>query len=392
MPSPGSAPRRGVFSDASSRTQTRSQHPDQLCPQLLSLQGSGSSLQPRLPRRSRIPSPRASLQEKHRSFPHPELSPLRAGAAAIPHVRPAARVGEMLGSAARSRTPPASNHRASFGDREVSRRSPPASLGFRAAPSPIMAQMPAAAGGSGSAEVGAMTQEIMRQIRRRRGAESGRGGEAAASFRPTPAPPLLSTAAGVRAHAPPAALTHPGGTAAPGRGDNFSPPRVHPSPWVPRQGGEREAELRLGHHRDDASGVHPAPPHHPPLGLWPLCRPAASPRTGHPGFQLCLSPAGLRGLPNPPVPRLPTGKQPLLSGETEARRHQARPRLLVVTEPEKEARSPGSCLHLHPKLIYEVVFPHSAVPVTGGVASAFSGPGHWRLPLHPAAEEGSFCC
>lgn len=52
---------------------------------------------------------------------------------------------------------------------------------------------------------------------------SGRGGEAAASFGPPPAPPLRSTAAGLRAHAPPAALTHPGGTAAPGRGDNFNP-------------------------------------------------------------------------------------------------------------------------------------------------------------------------
>lgn len=60
---------------------------------------------------------------------------------------------------------------------------------------------------------------------------SGRGGEAAASFGPPPAPPLRSTAAGVRAHAPPAALTHPGGTAAPGRGDNFNPPSgyIHPS-------------------------------------------------------------------------------------------------------------------------------------------------------------------
>lgn len=126
----------------------------------------------------------------------------------------------------------------------------------------------------------------------------------------------------------------------------------------------------------------------PPLGLSLLCCPAGSPWTRRPGLERCLSSAGLLLLPNLPVPQLPTGKQPLLPGETEAGRHQTCPRLLFVTELEREARSPGSCVHLHPKLIYKVDFPCRAVPVTCGVASAtgspFAGPARWGLHPHPA--------
>lgn len=54
-----------------------------------------------------------------------------------------------------------------------------------------------------------------------------------------------------------------------------------------------------------------------------------------------------------------------------------------MTQPVREARSPGSCVHLHPKLIYKVVFPGRTAPVTCGAAkvtgSPFAGPAHWWL-------------
>lgn len=106
--------------------------------------------------------------------------------------------------------------------------------------------------------------------------------------------------------------------------------------------------LHLGHHWDYDSGVHPAPTHHPPLRLSLLCLPTGSPWTGRPGFEQFLSSSGLLLLPNLPVPQLLTGKQ---LGETEAGRHQTCPRLLLATELETEARSPGSCVHLRSKLI-----------------------------------------
>lgn len=59
-----------------------------------------------------------------------------------------------------------------------------------------------------------------------------------------------------------------------------------------------------------------------------------------------------------------------------------------MTQPVREARSPGSCVHLHPKLIYKVVFPGRTAPVTCGAAkvtgSPFAGPAHWwlRPPQH----------
>lgn len=111
--------------------------------------------------------------------------------------------------------------------------SPQPWLGQAAAPARCRLRVAVAA-----AEVGAMTQEIMRQIRRRRGAASGRGGEAAASFGPTPASPPPFTqhrSWGAGTHTP-GCSDSPGVTAAPGRGDNFSPPRVHPSLLLPGMG------------------------------------------------------------------------------------------------------------------------------------------------------------
>lgn len=67
-----------------------------------------------------------------------------------------------------------------------------------------------------------MTQEIMRQIRRRRGAVRGRGEEAAVSFGPTPAPPDVAPPLRCR-NSPPGALSHPGGHGSAGLGRGFNP-------------------------------------------------------------------------------------------------------------------------------------------------------------------------
>lgn len=95
-----------------------------------------------------------------------------------------------------------------------------------------------------------MTQEIMRQLRRRRGALRGRGEEAAVSLGPTPAPPDVAPQ-GTRTPGP---LSQPGGTAL------VLTPSLLLSPMgVSRHGEEREVGLHAGKHQGDGSGVPPAP-------------------------------------------------------------------------------------------------------------------------------------
>lgn len=65
-----------------------------------------------------------------------------------------------------------------------------------------------------------MTQEIMRQIRRRRGAVRGRGEEAAVSFGPTPAPPDVAPQLRSR-NAHPRPSDSPGGHGSSGVGRLF---------------------------------------------------------------------------------------------------------------------------------------------------------------------------
>lgn len=156
------------------------------------MQGLESSLQPCLAHRSLIPSPRASLQDKHRSFPRPGISrnpvlSVRASSGTLSGRCSAALPSRGTHPLPRTTGPLVETKRSHA---RAHRLPSP----FRQPPSPrpgwvaalVRCRLRAAVA---AAEVGAMTQEIMRQIRRRRGEESGRGGEAAASFGPTPAPP-----------------------------------------------------------------------------------------------------------------------------------------------------------------------------------------------------------
>lgn len=112
--------------------------------------------------------------------------------------------------------------------------------------------------------------------------------------------------------------------------------------------------LHMGDPREMALGSHQPPIHRPPLGVSLLCHPTGSPWSSPLALGFSLS---SHLLPNLPVPQLLMDKQPLQAGETEAGRNQTRPRLLFPTKLAREARSPGSCAHFHPKLICKVIFP-----------------------------------
>lgn len=150
--------------------------------------------------------------------------------------------------------------------------------------------------------------------------------------------------------------------------------------------------LHMGNQQDDGSGVPPAPHPSPTARALAAVPPHREPVEQPPWLRDSNLSSLL--LPNLPVPQLPTDKQPLLLGETEAERHQTCPRLLFLTKLVREARSPSSCAHFHPKLIYKVIFPscrwQSSASHSSGVAdvagSPFACQSGWLHP-HPAPEK-----
>lgn len=153
------------------------QRADQLCSWLLIRAGLGKQL-------AALPgTPEPDCQPKSitaRQAPCSGISPCRAGAATLLRVH----LSLQQDVEGRCSPFPITGMPSETGRSHSGARSFPRLFG---SPSPARCRLRAAVA---AAEVGAMmTQEIMRQIRRRRGAVRGRGEEAAVSFGPTPAPP-----------------------------------------------------------------------------------------------------------------------------------------------------------------------------------------------------------